>query len=359
MFRILYTPTKYIQGPGCLGQAGDILKRYSACVAVLDPGIESVLRERLGAAFDKTTFPDAPDLVMHPALGDCCDEEIDRLADLAGKSGADVIVAAGGGKTVDIGKAVGAKLGIPSVIVPTIAASDAPTSSIAVMYTPNHVYKGVVRFADNPYMILVDTDIIANAPARFLAAGMGDALATKIEAQRCMKAGGKNLHGHTGTLAALQMAVYAYDIILEHGEEAMRDLKAKKPSAAFEAVVEANILMSGLGWENCGLTIPHAFHGALTPIAKFDGAMHGERVALGVLIQLHYDGETEELEKLTRFFKAVGLPTSFADIANGASPTEEELAEATAFISKPGTHAHNVPGGLDEKKLAASLWHFA
>lgn len=359
MYRILYTPTKYIQGPGALGQAGDILKRYATCFAVLDPGIETFLREQLTAAFDKKTVPDAPALVMTPAQGECCDEEIDRLAALAREAGADVVIAAGGGKTVDIGKSVAAKLGVNSVIAPTIAASDAPTSSIAIMYTKDHVYLGATRFPDNPYMILVDTDIIARAPARFLAAGMGDALATKIEAERCMKAGNKNLHGHTGTLAALQLASYAYDLILEHGEEAMRDLAAKKTSPAFEAVVEANILMSGLGWENCGLTIPHAFHGAMTPIPKFDGAMHGERVALGVLIQLHYDGETGELEKLTRFFKAVGLPTSFADIAGGKSITDDELAQATAIITKPGTYAHNLPGGLDNEKLAASLRHFA
>ena len=359
MYKIFYTPTKYIQGPGCLGQAGEILKRYTNCFAVLDPGIEAILRQRLTDAFDKKMTPEAPELIMAPAQGECCDEEIDRLADLAQKARADVVIAAGGGKTVDIGKSVGAKLGIASVIVPTIAASDAPTSSIAIMYTKNHVYRGAARFPDNPYMILVDTDIIINAPARFLAAGMGDALATKIEAERCMKAGGKNLHGHTGTLSALQLASYAYDLILEHGEEAIRNLKAKKNSPAFEAVVEANILMSGLGWENCGLTIPHAFHGAMTPISKFDGAMHGERVALGVLVQLHYDGENEELEKMTRFFKAVGLPTSFADIAGGASITDEELAQATALITKPGSYAHNLPDGLDTDKLAASLLYFA
>lgn len=359
MNRILYTPTKYIQGPGCLKQAGEILKRYKTCFAVLDPGIKETLKGHLTEAFDKKASPDAPELVMAPAQGECCDEEIERLSSLAQKVEADVIIAAGGGKTVDIGKAVGAKLGIATVIAPTIAASDAPTSSISIMYTADHVYKGAVRFPDNPYMILVDTDIIVKAPARFLAAGMGDALATKVEAERCMKAGGKNLHGYTGTLAALQMAVYAYDLILKHGEEAMRDLRAKQTSPAFEAVVEANILMSGLGWENCGLTIPHAFHGAMTPIAKFDGAMHGERVALGVLIQLYYDEDTEELAKLTRFFKSVGLPTSFADIAGGAKITDEELAQATTIITKPGTYAHNIPGGLNSERLTTSMRYFA
>ncbi len=360
MYRIFYTPTKYIQGPGAFGKAGEVLSgRYASCFAVLDPAIEGMLRGKLARAFDSAACPGCPALALAPALGECCDEEIDRLAAMARAAKADVVLAAGGGKTVDIGKSVAARINAASVIVPTIAASDAPTSSIAIMYTRDHVYKGAVRFPDNPYMVLVDTEIICQAPPRFLAAGMGDALATKIEAERCMKAGGKNLHGFTGTASALQLAAYAYDVILEHGAAAMRDVAAKTVTPAVEAVVEANILMSGVGWENCGLTIPHAFHGSLTGIAKFDRGMHGERVALGVLIQLHYDGLAAECEQLRGFFRQVGLPLSFRDISGGPAISEEELETVRRFIARPGSYAHNLPGGLDEAKLAASLRHFA
>ena len=360
MYRIFYAPTKYIQGPGAIDKTGEVLSnRYASCFAVLDPSIEDMLREKLSKAFNRTFFPHAPLLNMTSAKGECCDEEIDRLAALAREAGADVIVAAGGGKTVDIGKSVAARIRAASVIVPTIAASDAPTSSIAIMYTRDHVYKGAVRFPDNPYMILVDTQIICQAPPRFLAAGMGDALATRVEAERCMQAGGKNLHGFIGTDSALQLSVRAYELILAHGEEAMRDTAAKTVSPALEAVVEANILMSGVGWENCGLTIPHAFHGALTGISKFDKAMHGERVALGVLIQLHYDGLTDEYERLRGFFQRVGLPVSFKDISDAGPVTQEELATIGQFISRPGSYAHNLPGGLDSGKLMDALRHFA
>jgi glycerol dehydrogenase len=268
-------------------------------------------------------------------------------------------VAAGGGKTVDIGKAVAARIQADCVIAPTIAASDAPTSSIAVMYTSDHEYKGVVRFPDNPHMILVDTEIISQAPPRFLAAGMGDALATKIEAERCMNAGGKNLHGFTGTESALQLAARAYDSILENGARAMRDTAAKKVTPALEAVVEANILMSGVGWENCGLAIPHAFHGALTGIKKFDRAMHGERVALGVLVQLRYDGLDDEYERLREFFRLVKLPVTLADISDGGEISEDEFQAVMRFMTRPASYAHNLPGGLDENRLRDALRSFA
>lgn len=360
MFRIFYAPMKYIQGPGALGKVGELLSgRYSSCFAVLDPSIEDSLRARLNQAFDKTAYPGAPALVTVPAHGECCDEEIDRLAALGKDAGADVIIAAGGGKTVDIGKSVAARLKADSVIAPTIAASDAPTSSIAVMYTSDHMYKGVTRFPDNPYMILVDTEIIAQAPARFLAAGMGDALATKIEAERCMQALGKNTHGFMGTDSALQLAIRAYDIILAQGVCAMRDVGAKTVTPAVEAVVEANILMSGVGWENCGVVIPHAFHGALSPYKKFDQGMHGERVALGILLQLHYDGLIAEYDRLRDFFRKVGLPLSFKDISGGEPVTDDELRAIGAFVTRPGSYAHNIPGGIDPDRLMAGLRHFA
>ena len=360
MFRIFYAPMKYIQGPGVLGKAGELLSgRYSSCFAVLDPSIEESLHAKLMEAFDKTAYPRAPTLVTAPAHGECCDEEIDRLAVLSKGAGANVIIAAGGGKTVDIGKSVAARIKADSVIVPTIAASDAPTSSIAVMYTSDHQYKGVERFPDNPYMILVDTEIIAQAPARFLAAGMGDALATKIEAERCMQAQGKNTHGFTGTDSALQLAIRAYDIILAQGVCAMRDNEAKTVTPALEAVIEANILMSGVGWENCGVVIPHAFHGALSPYKKFDKGMHGERVALGILLQLHYDGLIAEYERLCDFFRKIGLPLSFRDISKEETVTEEELRAICAFVTRPESYAHNIPNDIDPDRLMAGLRHFA
>ena len=360
MHKIFYAPAKYIQGPGVFDRLGELLTgRYASCFALLDPAIEDMLRGKLAKAFDRNVFPGCPALAAAPARGECCDEEIERVAATARAAGADVVVAAGGGKTVDIGKAAAARIKAASVIVPTIAASDAPTSSIAIMYTADHVYKGAVRFPDNPYMILVDTEIIAHAPPRFLAAGMGDALATKIEAERCMQAGGANLHGFTGTASALQLARFAYDVILENGVAAMRDVAAHTVTPALEAVVEANILMSGVGWENCGLAVPHAFHGALTGIPRFDKAMHGERVALGVLIQAHYEGDNAEYERLRDFFRRVGLPVSFRDISDADTITAEELAAVMSFISRPVSYAHNLPGGLDPERLLATMRYFA
>jgi glycerol dehydrogenase len=174
-----------------------------------------------------------------------------------------------------------------------------------------------------------------------------------------MQAMGKNLHGFLGSDSALQLAIRSYDVILAQGVCAMQDVKAKTVTPAVEAVVEANILMSGVGWENCGVVIPHAFHGALSPYSKFDKAMHGERVALGILLQLHYDGLIAEYDRLCDFFRKVGLPLAFKDISGGEPITDEELSGIVAFMTRPGSYAHNIPGGIDSERLMTGLRHFA
>ena len=80
------------------------------------------------------------------------------------------------------------------VIVPTIASTDAPCSAIAVRYTPDGVYQESISCARNPDIVLVDSALIAKAPARFLVAGIGDALSTWFEARSNLETASRQLH---------------------------------------------------------------------------------------------------------------------------------------------------------------------
>jgi glycerol dehydrogenase len=46
----------------------------------------------------------------------------------------------GGGKVIDTAKSVGCQIGARVGVVPTIASTDAPTSAVAVIYTPEGVF---------------------------------------------------------------------------------------------------------------------------------------------------------------------------------------------------------------------------
>jgi glycerol dehydrogenase len=99
--------------------------------------------------------------------------------------------------------------------------------------------------------------------------------------------------------------------------QARIEAEAGIPGPALEAVVEANVLLSGLGFESGGLSAAHAVGHAFHHIREFfvEARFHGELVAFGTLVQLVMEGRrTDFLDELFRFCKAVGLPTTFSEM---------------------------------------------
>ena len=72
-------------------------------------------------------------LVRHG--GECSEDEIARLVEAARSMGAQVVVGVGGGKVLDTAKAAARDLGMPVIVAPTIAASDAPCSALQLFTT--------------------------------------------------------------------------------------------------------------------------------------------------------------------------------------------------------------------------------
>ena len=76
------------------------------------------------------------------------------------------------------------------ITVPTAASNDAPTSKNYVLYDADHNLLAVEHMLFNPTIVLVDTTVIASAPAAFFRAGLGDAVSKKFEAEQCRRHGG-------------------------------------------------------------------------------------------------------------------------------------------------------------------------
>jgi glycerol dehydrogenase len=248
--------------------------------------------------------------------GDCTRKEVDRVIGIINDSGADISIGVGGGKTLDTAKAAAIETGLKIVTCPTIASNDSPTSAASVWYDDEGNFTHFDCWAFNPDLVLVDSEVIAKGPVKALVAGMGDALATWIEAKVALQTGAGNLAGGVATMAAMAIAQLGYDVLLEHGVDAKRAVEANVLTPSVEKVIEANILHSGLGFESGGLATAHMIANCLPSFPECHGLMHGEEVGFGVISQLCMDKAVsmDEVYEAVEFEVAVGLPVTFADI---------------------------------------------
>jgi glycerol dehydrogenase len=288
--------------------------------------------------------------------GECCEKELCRLSDIIYGLKADVIVGMGGGKTIDTAKIIADKAGIPVIIVPTIASTDAPCSGCAVIYSEEGVFSSVYYLKLNPQVVLVDTNVIANAPVRFLVAGMGDALSTWFEARSCNLTKSPNECGGYSTMTGLNLAKLCYDTLLLYGAGAKKDCENHVITPALEYIIEANTLLSGIGFESSGLATAHSIHNGLSVLEETHSFYHGEKVAFGVLTGLHLTGASPE-EKATvySFCEEIGLPTTFASL-NITDSSRNRLMEVAIKTCTPteGIH-HEAMQVTPEKVIDAML----
>ena len=224
-----------------------------------------------------------------------------------------------------------------------------------VIYTSDGAFQRYLFLPRNPDLVLVDTDIIARAPVRFLVAGMGDALATWFEADSCRRSSSHNVCGGLGTRAAYTLARLCYDTIMEHGISAMVACQQSVVTAALSHVVEANTLLSGLGFESGGLGAAHSIHNGLTRLSGTHHFYHGEKVAFGVLAGLFLtDRPHSTIEQVYDFCESVELPTTLSEIGIGEA-SEADLQKVAEGACQEGETIHNEAGTILPEMVSASL----
>lgn len=352
MTRIYRSPGRYIQGPGALAELG-------AHASALGSSVLCIARpeaiERMSATISRGFSDAGAVLALAPFNGECSDAEIKRLRSCARERMCDVIVGIGGGKVIDTAKAVAHTLGTPVVVCPTAASSDAPTSALAVIYREDGTFDRYLYLPASPDIVLVDTEVVAAAPVRLTVAGMGDALATFIEARACARSGAAVCGGGTMTRAALALAGACRDTLFADGVKAKAALDAGCLTPAVENVIEANTLLSGIGFESCGLAAAHAVNNALARRPEAVRSMHGEKVAFGALVQLVLENAPDaELDETLALMRAVGLPTTLR--ALGIEDATRDLIDAVAADAcAPGDTMGNLPFAVTPRMVRDAI----
>ncbi|MDQ3510062.1 MAG: glycerol dehydrogenase [Actinomycetota bacterium] len=333
---VFAAPGRYVQGRGAIVGLGGELENLGAKKPLVLS--DAVVKEAVGEE-----ALDVSGAIRVDFNGECSPGEIERVAKAAADGGADTIVGVGGGKTMDTAKAVAHPAELPLVIVPTIASTDAPTSSLSVVYDDDGAFKEYRFFGKNPNVVIVDTAVIARAPVRFLVGGIGDGLSTYFEADTSSTTRKPTMAGGAPLSAALTLARLCYDTLLEHGVAARLAVEKQAVTPAVEKVVEANTLLSGLGFESGGLAAAHSIHNGLTALPGTHHFWHGEKVAFGVIAMIMLEERPAEvLEEVVDFCLTVGLPVALSDIGlEDAGRSDLETVAAAACVE--GETIHNEP----------------
>ena len=202
MSKVICSPGCYIQGNGELKKLADYCAKAGANKAYLliDKFIYDTYKDNIESSFKVKCLR----YTMEIFGGECSEKEIRKHQNALGQS--DIVIGIGGGKTLDTAKAISFYSNIPVIIVPTAASTDAPCSRLSVIYTDQGTFDHYLPLNKNPDMVIMDTEVIAKAPVRFLMAGIGDALATYYEAAACEQSDAVTMAGGHITKAAITLA---------------------------------------------------------------------------------------------------------------------------------------------------------
>jgi glycerol dehydrogenase-like iron-containing ADH family enzyme len=278
------------------------------------------------------------DVVTALHRGPCTVAAIDAVSDAVRAAEADVLIAVGGGRVQDVGKAAAYAAGVPVLTLPTSAATCAAVRAHTVLYTAQGTPAGARPLPVPPAVCLIDLDVVASAPARLLAAGLLDALAKWDEIDLLHRRAPLTSIGGRSAHALARSIAEACD---DFGLGAIAEIRSGRPAAATAAAIETAILLpglvSGLAGGNNQMAVAHAVHDALTHVPEHD-ALHGELVGFGLVVQALLDDDPDRARARRDAIAAMGGRRTLADmgcsaaLADDGTAIGERLAAAPAVV---------------------------
>ncbi len=287
---------------------------------------------------------------------DCCESSLDRLMLAVSTHQADVIIGIGGGKCLDTAKLLADRAHLPVVTIPTSGATCAAWTALSNIYSESGAFLHDVSLAECPDLLILDYEIVATAPPRTLVAGIGDAIAKWYEAS--VSSGHSS---QTLLIAAVQQARVLRDILFQKSAAALANLGGED----WQEVVDATVLLAGviggLGGAQCRTVAAHAVHNGLTHLPGSHHALHGEKVAYGILVQLRLQEMLQgdrlaatARQQLLDFYTSIGLPKTLADLGLNEISLSQ-LDRAAVLACQPDSDIHRLPFAVTPAQLVAAM----
>lgn len=323
-FSVHGAPSEYILQEGAL----NLLE-----TKLLERGVEKVLvvhgKKSWEAAKAYWPFFTKVKFAEYTYSDECSLEEVALVSELVKRESYAGVIGVGGGKVLDLVKAVCDTTRVQAVLIPTLASNCSPWTPLSVLYDQSGSF---IRYDVYPIctsLVLIEPNILVAAPVDLFIAGIGDTLAKWYEADVQMA-------GIENKPVPLQISHYTArqckDLIIEHSAEAIKGVESGKLNDAFIKVAETIIMLGGMvggfGDHYGRIAGAHSIHNGLTTIEETHHALHGDKVAYGILVQLVLEGKFAEIEELLPFYKGIGLPVSLTEL--GITELSKELVEKVA-----------------------------
>jgi len=318
----ILTPKYYLSKPGALREAGKTVASIAKRVYIVGSKTAlHVAKETLTGGFDRAGVRyDVLEYGGYPTIHAATD-----IARRAQEFEAGAIVAVGGGRVMDTVKAAANIAKLPVIAVPTIAATCAAWAPSSILYNDDGEFTEPRANEDAPVFLVLDTDILAKAPIRYLQSGISDAFARWFEnAPHLERADSFYLRWQ------LKQAELIREILEDEGPRVINDLKrgVYKPEQVVR-VIDAVVFLTGIfvSVRNSDELfiggIGHNIYHLSTALHELHGTLHGEQIAFDLIVSALIGGKTDnEVYDLIALFYKFDQPLTLKELGLGDDAPE-------------------------------------
>lgn len=311
---VINTPKYYLNERGSIKEIGNLIKQIGNHLLVIGGTTAlNIVKKELFLSLDQNHIK-YEILVFsgYPTL-----KKIDKYSKQAIENKNDVIIGVGGGKVMDLVKAIGNKIHIPVVTIPTIPATCAAWSALSVIYKENGEQDVYINLKNSPDIVIADKEILASAPLRYINSGVVDSIVKWYEIHPDLKDNKNNF--------ALRLQLKVCELALEFLKDdyinAYRngELFKNKENHYLDNAIDSIIMLAGLSGSIKGSVpyggLAHPFYNGSTFVHETHNLLHGEKVIFGLIVQFILEKRSdEEIYEFIEWMKLLNLPITLKDL---------------------------------------------